>query len=103
MTPDISSLADGLRTCLQESEEVPTDYTQLFDTHVSIIDFGFLVVNLAMLIHRKTFRISDITLIVLLLCTQLKFLTNDLSNLLTKLFIPSFISNRSAQFPPHII
>ncbi|XP_064089460.1 intraflagellar transport protein 52 homolog [Macrobrachium nipponense] len=38
MTPDVGSLAEGLRTCLQESEEVPTDYTQLFDTHLTSID-----------------------------------------------------------------
>ncbi|ROT63710.1 putative intraflagellar transport protein 52-like [Penaeus vannamei] len=36
MTPDTASLADGLRTCLQESEEVPTDYTQLFHTKASL-------------------------------------------------------------------
>lgn len=34
MTPDVSSLSEGLRTCLQESEEVPTDFTQLFHTQV---------------------------------------------------------------------
>ncbi|XP_063599987.1 intraflagellar transport protein 52 homolog [Penaeus indicus] len=38
MTPDTASLADGLRTCLQESEEVPTDYTQLFHTKLTSID-----------------------------------------------------------------
>ncbi|MPC84815.1 Intraflagellar transport protein 52 [Portunus trituberculatus] len=34
MTPDVACLAENLRTCLQESEEVPTDYTQLFHTQV---------------------------------------------------------------------
>ncbi len=34
MTPDVACLAEGLRTCLQESDEVPTDYTQLFHTQV---------------------------------------------------------------------
>lgn len=35
MTPDVACLAEGLRTCLQESDEVPTDYTQLFHTQVN--------------------------------------------------------------------
>lgn len=34
MTPDVACLAESLRTCLQESDEVPTDYTQLFHTQV---------------------------------------------------------------------
>ncbi|XP_045616151.1 intraflagellar transport protein 52 homolog [Procambarus clarkii] len=38
MTPDTASLAESLRTCLQESEEVPTDYTQLFHTQLTSID-----------------------------------------------------------------
>ncbi|KAK3851087.1 hypothetical protein Pcinc_042235 [Petrolisthes cinctipes] len=38
MTPDVSSLAENLRTCLQESEEVPTDFTQLFHTQLTSID-----------------------------------------------------------------
>ncbi|KAG0719798.1 Intraflagellar transport protein 52 [Chionoecetes opilio] len=38
MTPDVASLAENLRTCLQESDEVPTDYTQLFHTLLTSID-----------------------------------------------------------------
>ncbi|KAK7081804.1 Intraflagellar transport protein 52 [Halocaridina rubra] len=44
MTPDMSSLAESLRTCLQESEEVPTDYTQLFYTHLTSIDMQLVPV-----------------------------------------------------------
>ena len=32
MTPDTASLAGGVRTCLQEAEETPTDYTQVTGT-----------------------------------------------------------------------
>lgn len=28
--PDVTALADRLRSCLQESEEVPKDFTKLF-------------------------------------------------------------------------
>ncbi|XP_050715155.1 intraflagellar transport protein 52 homolog [Eriocheir sinensis] len=38
MTPDVACLAEGLRTCLQESDEVPTDYTQLFHTQLTSVD-----------------------------------------------------------------
>ena len=32
MIPDTCRLADQLRVCLQESDEIPPDYTRLFDT-----------------------------------------------------------------------
>ena len=32
MIPDTCRLADQLRVCLQESDEIPADYTRLFDT-----------------------------------------------------------------------
>ncbi|XP_076034643.1 intraflagellar transport 52 isoform X2 [Oratosquilla oratoria] len=38
MTPDLSSMSESLRVCLQESDEVPTDYTQLFHTKLAAID-----------------------------------------------------------------
>ena len=34
MIPDTCKLADQLRVCLQESDEVPSDYTRLFDTRL---------------------------------------------------------------------
>ena len=34
MIPDTCKLADQLRVCLQESDEVPADYTRLFDTRL---------------------------------------------------------------------
>ena len=34
MIPDTCMLADQLRVCLQESDEVPADYTRLFDTRL---------------------------------------------------------------------
>ena len=36
MTPNLSSLSENLRVCLQESEEVPADFTQLFHSKVTI-------------------------------------------------------------------
>lgn len=38
MTPDIACLAENLRTCLQESDEVPTDFHQLFHSQLTSID-----------------------------------------------------------------
>ena len=32
MIPDTTVLADRLRVCLQESDEVPSDFTRLFKT-----------------------------------------------------------------------
>ncbi len=29
--PDVHSLAEQLRSCLQESESIPSDFTKLFD------------------------------------------------------------------------
>ena len=34
MIPDTCKLADQLRVCLQESDEVPADYTRLFNTRL---------------------------------------------------------------------
>ena len=34
MTPDIFALSESLNNCLQESEEVPADFTQLFHAKV---------------------------------------------------------------------
>ena len=34
MIPDTCKLADQLRVCLQESDEIPADYTRLFDTRL---------------------------------------------------------------------
>ena len=36
--PDTGRLAANLRTCLQESEDVPTDFTQLFDNQCYSMD-----------------------------------------------------------------
>ena len=30
--PDISEMAENLKSCLQESHELPKDFTKLFDT-----------------------------------------------------------------------
>ncbi len=35
MIPDTALMADKLRTCLQESDEVPSDFTRLFKTRYS--------------------------------------------------------------------
>ena len=32
VVPDIAELADGLKSCFQESEDVPKDYTTLFES-----------------------------------------------------------------------
>ena len=34
MIPNTAGLADRLRVCLQESDEVPADHTRLFDTRM---------------------------------------------------------------------
>ncbi|XP_045116861.1 intraflagellar transport protein 52 homolog [Portunus trituberculatus] len=46
MTPDVACLAENLRTCLQESEEVPTDYTQLFHTQLTSVDMQLVPASL---------------------------------------------------------
>ncbi|KAF2348779.1 hypothetical protein FHG87_020465, partial [Trinorchestia longiramus] len=38
MTPDIFALSENLQNCLQESEEVPADFTQLFHSKLTNID-----------------------------------------------------------------
>lgn len=38
MIPDTAKLSDKLRVCLQESEEIPTDYTKLFDKRLFSIN-----------------------------------------------------------------
>lgn len=40
--PDIGSLAVGLRSCLQESEDLPRDFTQLFNTHLFKFDTNLI-------------------------------------------------------------
>lgn len=40
--PDIGSLAVGLRSCLQESEELPRDFTQLFNTNLFKFDTNLI-------------------------------------------------------------
>uniref|UniRef100_T1JK26 ABC-type uncharacterized transport system domain-containing protein n=1 Tax=Strigamia maritima TaxID=126957 RepID=T1JK26_STRMM len=37
-TPDIAKLAENVRVCLQESDEIPTDYTKLFDSKLFQVD-----------------------------------------------------------------
>lgn len=34
-SPDIEALSERLRSCLQDSEEIPVDFTQLFDLSLS--------------------------------------------------------------------
>lgn len=36
--PDITALADRLRSCLQESDEIPKDFTTLFTTKLYNFD-----------------------------------------------------------------
>lgn len=36
--PDITALADRLRSCLQESDEMPKDFTTLFSTNLYKFD-----------------------------------------------------------------
>jgi len=40
--PDIESLADRLRSCLQDSEELPLDFTQLFDHNLFKFDTNLI-------------------------------------------------------------
>jgi len=40
--PDIGSLAVGLRSCLQESEELPRDFTQLFNSQLFKFDTNLI-------------------------------------------------------------
>jgi len=36
--PDISEMAENLKSCLQESHELPKDFTKLFDTQLFSLD-----------------------------------------------------------------
>ena len=38
MQPDTSLLAEQVKTCLQESDEVPPDITALFDNSLFMLD-----------------------------------------------------------------
>ena len=38
MLPDVAKLAGDLKTCLQESDEVPRDITSLFDNSLYKLD-----------------------------------------------------------------
>ena len=38
MLPDISKIADELKTCLQESDDIPRDITALFDNSLFKLD-----------------------------------------------------------------
>ena len=38
MQPDVSQLAEQVKSCLQESDEVPRDITKLFDSSLFKID-----------------------------------------------------------------
>ena len=62
MTPDLASLSENLRTCLQESEEVPTDYTQLFHSKVGV--YYILIILL-------------ICLYILIICMYILYITNN--------------------------
>ena len=36
--PDISEMAENLKSCLQESADLPKDFTKLFDTQLFSLD-----------------------------------------------------------------
>ena len=36
--PDISEMAENLKSCLQESPDLPKDFTKLFDTELFSLD-----------------------------------------------------------------
>ena len=52
MIPDTCKLADQLRVCLQESDEVPADYTRLFNTRLYSISTS--LVPAAIKVYRVT-------------------------------------------------
>ena len=58
MIPDTCKLADQLRVCLQESDEVPADYTRLFDTRLysistSLVPAAIKVCHITKLLGQK--------------------------------------------------
>ena len=64
MIPDTCMLADQLRVCLQESDEVPADYTRLFDTRLYSISTSLVPAAIKV---RKSFTVLSNVLYILLL------------------------------------
>ena len=62
MIPDTCMLADQLRVCLQESDEVPADYTRLFDTRLYSISTS--LVPAAIKVRNSFIRFVNISYIL---------------------------------------
>lgn len=46
--PDITALADGLRSCLQESDDMPKDFTTLFSQSLFTFDTDIVPESIAL-------------------------------------------------------
>lgn len=60
-TPDIEALSERLRSCLQDSEEIPVDFTQLFDLSLSRFDLSLVP---------EVIKLYEVCVVVFVICVH---------------------------------